>query len=412
MRCNPRFPWFLAGSLISLASVADEHQANLPVLHFDGFGTLGVVHSSEEDADFVSSLTQNKGAGHSDDWSAGVDSRIGLQVTAILTEQLSAVVQVVSEQRYDASNSPVLEWANVKYDITPDFSLRAGRIRLPTLLAAAYRKVGYVNPWVRPPLVIYNMLPITSNDGVDASYRMPVGAAVATLQAFYGRRDFRVPEFGELNARDTVGLFGTVELGDAIVSGGYLQTDVRIDAANELFDQFRQFGDAGTAIADRYEVDGSTFSLWTVGGSYDPGDWFVRGEWGRRHTRAFPGTAMGWYGSGGYRIGQFTPYATIGQRIRVGRTSDPGLDVAMLPPPTREFAAALNAGLNAALHSDEYDSLSIGTRWDFMRNVSFKLQLDHIRLDAGSQGDLANAQPGFRPGGNFNVLSATVDFVF
>ena len=31
---------------------------------------------------------------------------------------------------------------------------------------------------------------------------------------------------------------------------------------------------------------------------------------------------------------------------------------------------------------------------------------------AGSPGTLINIQPGFQPGGTFNVLSATLDFVF
>jgi hypothetical protein len=50
---------------------------------FCGFGTLGVVHSSERDADFVAEATSHpSGAGFSRSWSADVDSRLGAQVTA------------------------------------------------------------------------------------------------------------------------------------------------------------------------------------------------------------------------------------------------------------------------------------------------------------------------------------------
>jgi hypothetical protein len=56
--------------------------------------------------------------------------------------------------------------------------------------------------------------------------------------------------------------------------------------------------------------------------------------------------------------------------------------------------------------------LSIGARWDVLRNAALKLQYDHTRIGAGSSGVLANLQPGFQPGGTVNVISVSVDFVF
>jgi len=57
-------------------------------------------------------------------------------------------------------------------------------------------------------------------------------------------------------------------------------------------------------------------------------------------------------------------------------------------------------------------TISAGTRWDFMKNADFKLQFDHTRIGAGSTGALINTQPGYRVGGVFNLITATVDFVF
>jgi hypothetical protein len=54
----------------------------------------------------------------------------------------------------------------------------------------------------------------------------------------------------------------------------------------------------------------------------------------------------------------------------------------------------------------------VGARWDFMKNVDFKVQVDHMRLGAGSPGTLGNLQPSFQTGGTVNLISATVDFVF
>jgi hypothetical protein len=51
-------------------------------------------------------------------------------------------------------------------------------------------------------------------------------------------------------------------------------------------------------------------------------------------------------------------------------------------------------------------------RWDSIKDVDFKLQIDHSRNGAGSPGTLSDLQPGFQPGGTVNLFSGTVDFVF
>ena len=107
-----------------VGATAEDHGASM--FSFNSFGTLGVVHSSERNADFVGGFSQPNGAGHSNRWSTDVDSRIGGQVSANFTQQLSAVVQLVSEQQYDNTYLPALEWANIRYKITPDFSAVPG----------------------------------------------------------------------------------------------------------------------------------------------------------------------------------------------------------------------------------------------------------------------------------------------
>jgi hypothetical protein len=77
------------------ACAADDSSSS--ILSFSGFGTVGVVHSSEDQAHFTSSVYQPNGAGYSHAWSADVDIRIGAQVTANVTPELSAVVQVIAE---------------------------------------------------------------------------------------------------------------------------------------------------------------------------------------------------------------------------------------------------------------------------------------------------------------------------
>src|ERR1700738_3131817 len=142
--------------------VASTDDAATRMFSISGFGTLGVVHSSEDRADFTSSLFKPNGAGFAHPWNPAVDSVLGGQLTANLTPSLSAVMQVILEQNYDNRYLPQLEWANIKYQITPDLGVRIGRIVVPAFLLSDTRDVGYTYAWVRPPLELYNLMPISN----------------------------------------------------------------------------------------------------------------------------------------------------------------------------------------------------------------------------------------------------------
>src|ERR1700722_15366322 len=82
-----------------IGAYAASDDTNPSMFSFSAFGTLGVVHSSEDRADFTASPLAPDGPGFTDAWSPDVDSRLGAQVMARFTAQLSAMLQVVSEQR-------------------------------------------------------------------------------------------------------------------------------------------------------------------------------------------------------------------------------------------------------------------------------------------------------------------------
>ena len=377
------------------------------IFSFSGFGTVGLVHSSEGQADFTNSpSTKPNGAGYSRNWSGDVDSRLGLQVTADLTPKLTAVLQVLAQQRYDNTYTPRVEWANVKYAITPDLSVRVGRIAMPTFLVGEYRNVSYAVPWVRPPVQLYgHMVPITSSDGVDASYKVRISDVTNTLQVSYGGNEINSPNSKKPSqVKKIVGIFNTLEYGAATFRMSYQEAKLTIGSVNDFLDLYRQFGPAGAAVAKKYMFDNRPISLVSLGASYDPGKWFVMGEWGRGKFSSFVGTQTAWYGSGGYRMGDFTPYVVYSKSIKQGDAFDAGVN--------SPYAAPLNGALNELLKPATGTTRSIGSRWDFKKNAALKLQYDHVNLDARSSGSLLNIQAGYQPGGTFHVVSATVDFVF
>jgi hypothetical protein len=380
---------------------------------FGGYGTLGVAHSSENAADFTANAINPGDAGHSRAWSPAVDSRVGMQLGVQLDSSWSAVLQLVSEPRLNGGYGPQVEWANIKYQATPDLSVRLGRIALPMFLVGDYRKAGYALPWVRPPVELYGAIPISNSDGIDASYRWRAGDTNNVTQVFYGRTDISISPSARAQARSLSGLSNTTTVGALTLRASFLTTELSVGLARELFDGLRMFGPQGMALAERYEVNAKRADVGAVGFNYDPGEWFAMGEIGRMNARSFLGDKTAAYLSAGYRLDDFTPYVGYSAARANTPTQLAGLDLAALPPQLALPAAQLNAGLNRLLSSiARQHSVTAGLRWDLHPSYALKLQYDRITPKQGSTGTFINVQPEFRSGRPITVLSAALDFVF
>lgn len=397
---------------------APAAMAQAPTWSFSGYGTLGVAHSDNDRADYLVDAFKPSGPGYTREWNPEVDSRIAGQVTATFAPRITGVVQVIVQQRHDESWEPTVEWANVKWQVTDDLSVRAGRVVLPVFMVTDTRRVGYANPWVRPPVEVYSMVPVTYSDGLDASWRLPMGGGTTTFQGTVGRSDSKFPnssgfDAGKAEARDLWALNATYERGPFTARVNYGEAKLTISAFEPFFEGFRQFGPAGEAIAARYSVNGRKVDFLGLGANYDPGSWFAMAEWAHFDTHSVVGEREAWYVSAGMRFGKWTPYATYASLDAKSTRSDPGLPLTGLPPQVLPVAAGLNALLNQQLAlAPIQETVSVGVRWDFWRNAALKLQYDHVNLGAGSVGTFGRVQPGFEPGGRVGIFSAAVDFVF
>ncbi|MBJ7312732.1 porin [Rugamonas sp. CCM 8940] len=342
------------------ATAAEPAQAPLAI---NGFGTAGLVHSSQSGGDFVFDNLQPWGAGRSHRWSSDVDSRLGVQLTANLTPQLSAVLQMVTEYRWDNSYHPFVNWANVKYAFTPDFSVRVGRIALASFLASDSRKVGYSNLTARPPSEVYRLLALRDSDGVDAVYRSHHGTVSNSVTLLYGKRTVTNTRGIEVHSTGVKGIFDTLESGPLTLHAAYQQRDV--DNQNPPRGRFM-----------------------SLGASYDPGPWFASAEWVKAINYDGKGLKVlraAGYLNAGVRLGDFAPYATVAE-LR------PLSDTGAAPVAQRSYA--------------------VGVRWDVARNLDLKLQWDRLKLGDNSYGTLQNVVPGTPRGGHVNLISVVTDFIF
>ena len=401
------------------------------IFQFHAYGTADVVHSSQSEADFVASATaQTQGAGYTRSWSPDVDSKLAVQLDGHFTDKLSAVVQLISENQQNSTWTgqpnpryrPSLEWANIKYVVTDDFSVRVGRMVLPFNLLSEYRNVGYSLPFVRAPDEVYGVLPFTNFDGGELSYSHHFGGVINTVVAGVGSTTIRESLIAA--QAHLYLLTDTVEVGaltvHATASYGSFKTPLGFGT---VFDDFAQAaatipgGEDAASTAEyldgRYNtLNWSHVQTYDVGASYDPGRWFGMAELQRSYSSGLAGESGSGFVTFGYRVHALAPYATYA-RIIIAYPEYPSIPLTGLPPPLAAYGATLNgivAGITSSNTSQQ--TLSAGLRWDFMKNLDLKVQYDYVRLDAGSTGLFVNEQPGFRPGSTASVFSAAVDFAF
>jgi hypothetical protein len=421
---------------ISLAvGAATAHAAGLEdIVSVRGYATLGVVHSDEDQADFNSNFfTQPEGAGFSDEYSFDVDSKFGVQLDINITPRLSGVVQLISESNdnntYDGDRNkayqPSVEWANSSYRVTDNLTVRGGRVVLPFLMVSEYRKVGYANHWLRPPVEVYGQVPFSSSDGGDISYRSTFGAAINTARVHYGVQSLRTSIFA--SQVRAAGFNDTLEMGALSLRAAYL--DIHFEAPGDgfagLIDPFiaatsalpggigSNAATAASRLRNQYDPAlGQDIDLFDFGAIYDPGAWFAMAEVLHQTSDGILGKTTSGYVSGGYRWNGFTPYATVAF-AKSSERNERDVPLAGLPLPLLGLGGAINGVIGGLVNVDHSQTtFTFGLRWDIASKFALKGQYDYIDLSSGSTGLLARQQPGFAPGGSVNLLSIAVDYVF
>ncbi|MBS1161233.1 MAG: hypothetical protein H6R15_3652 [Proteobacteria bacterium] len=378
--------------------VGAEETSNLSL---NGFGTLGAVRTTSRDVEFVRDLSQPRGA--VDRWDAKVDSILGLQANWRLNPELEAVVQAVSRYRYDKTYTPEISWAYLKYDPTPQLSLRAGRLGTEFFMMADSRQVGYSYLPVRPPGDFFWYLPFYSINGADASLTLPVGDNVVRGKVYYGISEGKIP-YGQwqwkLDGSAMVGGYLDYQLGAWLVRASY--ANIRFNHNMPIVDLLtaRSLPTPIIRQVDDYLAAANTRShYYSLGAIYDSGPWQLQLMLNKitQGSEIFESSSAG-YVLAGYRIGQVTPYVGFSwiRSEKRGPMNNPVLD-------------PLLDVIKAESHANQNTTI-LGARWDFARNLALKAQWDGIRGEPASIFPFREEQDAWR--GKMDVFSISMDFVF
>jgi hypothetical protein len=328
-------------------------------LNFSGFGTLGAVATSTDEAEFKQA---NQSAGANKGGSAIVDSDFAMQLTATATPWLSGTVQMLSIARGMPHLTNEFEWAYVKVKPMDGLTLRGGRMALPMFAVSDSRNVGYANNWLRAPGEVYALALFSGLRGGDVTYTAPIGSTTLTASAMAGKTGGdRSPERSQtLEGNQLRGLNLTWETEWATFRLGQIRTKVPLPG-----------------FVDSYKFTGA-------GVMVDRGNIVAQAEYVTRRSAKLPGVVNsdGWYVLGGYRFGQLLPYASYASsRPKVGGSP--------------------------FYTSGPQHTTAIGLRWDAFKSADVKFQLE--RIDTQGTAGVSFTAPVNKP---VTAASVAVDFVF
>lgn len=403
----------LAG--LSAAVLADDSS-----LQISGFGSVGMTRTNTDDAQYRAGFLQPSGADKRTTHS--VDSKLAVQLAGKLTSDLSATAQIVSQYGGDSSYRPKLEWAFAKYDFSGDVGIRVGRIGMPVFLISDFRNVGYANVWARPPVEVYAQVPFSSFDGADLLWRHAFGDNTLTVQPYLGRSKIKLADQLTAVGDEFMGVNSTFEMGSLQLRAGYTQTKLTLDSPRllGLLGGMRKIGavlPGWTAAADAMQANKKDASFLGLGALWDDGKLVVQSEYTQRRTESYVEDTNAWYGTVGYRFGDFTPYLSY---ANISTNHDDVADKLVAPPlqaPCVGAAAAqvrcIKAAAQSVMSGSDQSTTSVGVRWNAYKNIALKAQFDQVKPEAGKDNWFYTQdwRPGVQ-GKTVNVYSVVADFVF
>lgn len=355
----------------------------------NGFATFGIVQSDVED----SADTYHRGINNETNFRRY--TKAGVQMTFNMDPQTAVVTQFVARGENDFDVKA--EWAYFKHNVTNNFTVKLGRLRKPNYLLSEYFDVGYAMPWTQAPVEVYGVLEETANyEAVDLSYDMEMGDWTANFQLQYGRA------VGESTVSEDLTAFNySMSNGELTLRAGYSQADVSFVSGAALATAAAQID----ALLVGTDIEGEQFGSSAKGtfaglaAMYDNGTILAIAEYTSLTVESYFADQDGYYAMGGYRIGQWMPYATYAYE----ETTDDD-DREATTGATAAVATATLASLNL---NTEQTRTGLGVRYDYKPGVAMKLQYDMVDV-----GDTAGEFDSVPSEDSANIISFTIDTVF
>lgn len=423
MKARQIYPLVLAGiSALALSSTAQADEFS-DWFKVDGFGTVGAYKGNSSVAGVRTEQRQRTLSFK--DWKFDGDTQASIQMTVNPQGSLKGVVQLISKKDVNGSNKPTVEWAYVAYPITSEIDFKLGRTVAPIFIMSDYRNLSYAQTTARPQSEMYQVNPITFQDGATARWDKKIGSGNLQLEGFFGKTKVSVAG-GDVDLNRVKGLSLKWGQDSWSVRGGYSWYNASINAptVEANIATLRAIPtvactNCGAVLNAIAPTKGITATISTIGATYDDGEWIGQAEWSKRETNSVVIVGVtGWNALLARRIGDFTPFIGTGKFDMTGDkpTFAPG---AFAPPALRAQLNYLNQSYLGTGDSSRTVN-SIGVRWDFAKNLALKTQLEMAKMKYPSVGasngfysyetSMLGKPSGFD--GKVSMFTVNLDFVF
>lgn len=376
--------------------------ASLEGVSVSGFLTVGATYGDKQLLSNTEAVSQDGNIENTPGFTA--DSRLGLQISAKVNEDISITGQLLAKAREENSNVEA-DWAFINYRLSEQFTARAGKIKFPTFLISDYYEVGYAYPWIRPPQEVYSSNPITTLNGVDLLARFRFGDLSLLVQPYYGvsrGAQALVPQEAVTNPgyllcyNAQAGSFFTCP------AGTLLYTDFTADALRGI--NVSLSSDIFTVRAGtlKTKVNVPGFAVFqddvkfsSAGLSMDWQDVVLYSEYFEREIKGMANAAFpnqkGSYTTLGYRIGKWLPHFTT---ARIKDNENP-------------------TGPTAGMPLDQ-KSKALGLRYEVGSGAALKFEVQQVTPKDGTRGLLiANPRNAPKdPGDDVMIYGISLDVVF
>lgn len=402
-----------------------------PDVSVSGFGTLGIVTTDSDEFGYRADFSKPGGV-FDGDFDFAETSNLGIQFDIIATDKIDFVVQAIYRDQTELSLDNAINLAFVRYSPNANWSFRAGRTAYDLFLLTEYRDIGYAYTWAHVPSEIYGVFPHRFLDGVDVTYSQPIGDLTFAAKAFYGKSKFgmtafSLPSSGDFKLDDIAGVALDLQSMNWDValnhtklkfdSDGFEELVVGLKQLDALVPNFEFIWPNATAFAEGLDLDNKRGSYTSVSGQYRFDSVTVISELAQIKSDSLSVQKV----NSGYLSGVFHKNAhNFFASVAFSETeqfdlASVDINLAALAQVPDGLLAYGFSDVFLSFYSINQQTYSVGWRWDFEENMSFKLQLDHTRITKGGSTfwqPPSEADYTINRTGHVNALFANVSFLY
>lgn len=389
-------PYLLFAAIFSLL-LANSTSAEQNKLDISGFGTLATATADTNKYQFRSDRSQAEFA-KKDGFAFKPLSLIGVQLDYTLSDNLDFVGQFVYREQDRQNLDSITQMAFLRYDISPAWQVRAGRLAADIFHFSDTRDVSIAYPWVKVPTEVYGIVPARSFDGGDISYTTPFSDFNLSVKGFWGsgESDFTSNDYNPITFNDLrsigvefVAFDWSVALKHTETKADNENADVALVAAAVA--QLQPFWPGALRFSDEVSLRDASIHYTSLYFNRYIGDWELSGEFSHIDSNSIAlRPSFNGFLNLSYLYGAHTFYALYS----FARTDTYFLNEEQPAFPINENTAEIVLFVEEVASSlaHRQKSFSLGWRWDLRENLAFKAQVE--RTDVKARGTGLRARDG------------------